>query len=123
ADLVPSAWTDEDGAPRIRLANFSDGLGVNRVEHDCRGCVLGFVEQLERNVVGKLRVVPGDLAPERVELVGERGRIARELVEVLDVDDDIEAVLERIGDEEIGLGKNIGGKFEVRRGAGVMVPG
>ena len=41
----------------------------------------------------------------------------------MDVHDDVQAVLERPGDEEISFGINVVGQSEVRRGVGVMMPG
>ena len=123
AGLVPFAWPDKNGAPRVGFANDSYCLGINRVQHRGGRGILRFVEQLEGDSVGRLRIVGGNLAPDRVKLVGEAGRIAGELVEVMDVHDDVEAVLERVGDQKVGFAIDFVRKFEIRRRPGVMVPG
>src|SRR6185369_11887637 len=64
-----------------------------------------------------------DLSPQRMEFRREQLRVTGELVEVMDVHDDVEAVLERLADQKIGFGVNIVGQSEIGSGAGVMMPG
>ena len=75
------------------------------------------VMQLQRLVVG------GDLPPKRIKLFRERGRVAGELVEMMEVHDHVQVLLERICDQEISFGKDGVGQSEIGCGAGIMMPG
>ena len=123
ADLVPFARADKDDATRIGFTDHPNGFSVNGIQYDGRCRVLGFVQQLKSNFVRELRVVRRDLSPERIKFVREPRRVAGEFVEVMDVHDDVQAMLECPGDEEISFGINVVGQPEVGCVAGVMMPG
>src|SRR5882757_9032650 len=65
----------------------------------------------------------GDLLPKREKSVGLGGRIGREGIEVMNVDDSVQAVAHGIGHEKIDLRKNFRLQNKLWRRAVVMVPG
>src|ERR1051325_755691 len=85
-NAVPLARTNKDGSVWICLADFSDGLGVNRIDYARLRCVLCFIEQFKAEGAGKGGVVASNLAPEREKLLGLPRRIAGELIEMVDIE-------------------------------------
>ena len=123
SNAIPVARSNEERSIRISLPDLSNRFGIDRIHHLRRGGAVRFIKKLKGKTIRIGGIVCRDLSPDGVELFRPGGRIGSELVEMMDVDDDVEALIERILDEEIRFGKHLAGERVVRRRTGVMVPG
>ena len=124
-ERAPVAGRDKDGAAGGDGADDGDGGGVKLVHALGGGGVARLVEQLEDElVVGDMFVVAGNNIPAGVpprDLGG--GGLFGERVEVVPVEDDVQAGAAGLVDQAVDLAENGGVDGPLRAAAQVVVPG
>ncbi len=121
-DAVPFAGPENDRPFLVDRADPPDRLGEDGVDDLGRGGVLGLVEELECQPFGGLGVMGRELTPDRQELRGLAFGVAREIVEVVDVDHDAQPLPQAGLHERIGTGVDLGTDPVLGTGSGVMMP-
>src|SRR3954467_14012759 len=97
------AGSEENCSGRIGFANFLNGLGEDWINDFGGGRVLWFVQQFERQTGGLILIMSGDLLPKADEFIGLSGGSGGKIIEMMDIDENTQALVESVCDDEIDL--------------------
>ena len=100
-EAVPLDGADDDGAGGIGRPDDGERAGDERVPMGAVELAVGFVEQFEEDRVGRGLIVLRDLFPDGDEAVAVGIGVLHQLVVVVIIENGVEMILLRVGDDPV----------------------